>query len=312
MRSFKFRIFLTILCLALANACFVSSRKETDSPNANTTPTNSADSSKDASVDTTAKANNEIRKVDFKNFTYEASCVDKEPEKITVKKGEYSLEKGEYERLYFTVTDVSYGDVNGDQNEEAIILTVCNTGGTGQFSEGFVYGLKDGKAELLARIEGGDRAYGGLRKARDENGLLIVERNDAGENGASCCPEFVITTKYKLEGKNLKQIGGDERRELYPAQRVKFEKGASQATLNVKLTNEEDTKRFSLGAQAGQALSAFSNSKDVSFTLVKGEANIIKDGENLDVVLMESGDFVIQVQKISDKPVNASVTIEIR
>jgi hypothetical protein len=220
--------------------------------------------------------------------------VGEDTQKITVKKGEYSLEKGD-DRLYFTVMDISYGDVNGDQNEEAIILTSCNTGGTGQFSEGFVYGLKDGKPELLARIEGGDRAYGGLRKARVENGLLVVERNDAGENGASCCPEFVITTKYKLEGKNLKQIGG-----------------ASQATLNVKLTNEDDTKRFSLGAQAGQALSAFSNSKDVSFTLVKGEANIIKDGESLDVVLKESGEFVIQVQKISDKPVNASVTIEIR
>jgi hypothetical protein len=310
MKSFKIQYLLIILCLVWADACFVSSR--TSNETSNTTPTNSNDSSTAVSVNAGAKVQNEIRKVDFKNFTYEASCVGEEPQKITVKKGEYSLNKSDYDQLYFSVTDLTYGDLDGDQNEEAIVLTVCNTGGTGQFSEGFVYGLKDTKPELLARIEGGDRADGGLRKAKVENGLLVVERNGAGETGGACCPEFVVTSKYKLEGKNLKQVGGDERRELYPAQKVKFEKGASEAAINVKLTNDDDTKRFSVGAQAGQFLFASSNSKDVSITLVKGDADIAKDGDSLEATLKKSGEFVIQVQKISDKTVNASITIEIR
>ncbi|HEY0460138.1 MAG TPA: hypothetical protein VGC97_13455 [Pyrinomonadaceae bacterium] len=314
MKGFGLKFFLIILCLASAGGCFVSSKKETnESTNSNATPANSVDNSKDASADSGAKAQDEIRKIDFKNFIYEPYCAGEGTQKITVKKGEYTLDKGDYDRLYFSVTNVSYGDVNGDQNEDAIILSVCNTGGTGQFSEGFVYGLKDGKPELLARIEGGDRADGGLRSAKVENGLLIVERNGAGETGGACCPEFVVTSKYKLEGKNLKQVGGDTKRDLYPPQRVRFEKGAREAFVDVKLTDEDDIKRFVIGAREMQMLSVESNSPNVSITLVKGEADIIEDGgKNFQATLKANGDFVIQVQKINVKTVNASINFDIR
>ena len=303
-----------ILCLAGVNACFVSNKKDAVEPtNSNAAQTNSVDNSKTEGVKASAEAQNEIRKVDFKNFTYEPYCVGEDKQKITVKNGEYSLDKGDYDRMYFTVTDVTYGDANGDQIEDAMVLTVCNTGGTGQFSEGFIYGIKDGKPELLSRIEGGDRADGGLRSAKVENGLLVVERNGAGETGGACCPEFVVTSKYKLEGKTLKQIGGDVTRDLYPPQRVKFEKGAVQTTLNVKLTNDEDIKRFVIGAQEFQLLSVESSSKDVSITLIKGNADIIEDGKNLlQATLKETGDFVVQVQKLGEKNVNTSIKFDIR
>jgi hypothetical protein len=303
-----------ILCLAGANACFVSSKKDAvESTNSNAAQTNTVDNSKTEGVKASAEAQNEIRKVDFKNFTYEPYCVGEDKQKITVKNGEYSLDKGDYDRMYFTVTDVTYGDANGDQIEDAMILTICNTGGTGQFSEGFIYGIKDGKPELLSRIEGGDRADGGLRSAKVENGLLVVERNGAGPNGGACCPEFVVTSKYKLEGKTLKQIGGDVTRDLYPPQRVKFEKGAVQTILNVKLTNDEDIKRFVIGAQEFQLLSVESSSKDVSITLIKGNADVIEDGKNLlQATLKETGDFVVQVQRLGEKTVNTSIKFDIR
>src|SRR5215204_3440293 len=306
--------FLLILCLACANACFVSSRKEaTESSNSNATPTNSADISKTEGIKASAEAENLIRKVDFKNFTYEPGCVGEDKQKITVTNGEYSHDKGD-DTLYFYVRDVTYGDANGDQIEDAIVLTTCNTGGSGQFSEGFIFGTKDGKTELLSRIEGGDRADGGLRSAKVENGLLVVERNGAGETGGACCPEFVVTSKYKLEGKNLKQIGGDVSRDLYPPQRVKFEKGAKDAFIDVKLTNEEDIKRFVISAREQQLLTVESSSKDVSITLVKGNADVIEqDGKRLQATLKETGDFVVQAQKINtDKPVNASINFDIK
>src|SRR5215212_2165008 len=149
MKSYKY--FLIILCLACSNACFVSSRKETvESSNSNVAPANSADDSKTEGAKASVEAENQIRKIDFKNFTYEPYCVGEEKRKITVKNGEYTLNKGDYDRMYFTVTNVTYGDANGDQIEDAIVLTICNTGGTGQFSEGFIYGVKDGKPELLS------------------------------------------------------------------------------------------------------------------------------------------------------------------
>ena len=310
MSSCKF--LLVTLCLALANGCFVSSRNSGgESSNAVNAPANANESTKAESAELAGKAENPIRKIDFKNFTYEPNC-SYERQKITVKNGEYSINQGD-DQMFFDVTSVTYGDVNGDQSEDAIILTNCNTGGTGQFTEGFIYGVKDGKPELLSRIEGGDRADGGLRSAKVENGLLVVERNGAGETGGACCPEFAVTSKYKLEGKTLKQVGGDVRRDLYPPQRVKFEKGASQAFVDVKLTNNEDIKRFIIGASEMQLLTVECSSKDVSITLVKGNADIIEDGGKLlQATLKENGDFVVQVQKLGDKNVNASINFDIR
>ena len=115
----------------------------------------------------------DIHSVDFKNFTYPALCIGEKASRITVKNGEFSEEKqedGYVDRFYFNVMDVAYGDLNADRRDEAIILAVCNTGGTGNFSEGFIYSMKAGKAALVARIPGGDRAYGGLRSARVESG----------------------------------------------------------------------------------------------------------------------------------------------
>src|SRR5687767_1632081 len=92
-----------------------------------------------------AQAQANIRDVDFKNFTYTPFCAgdpDEKPKPVTVKNGEYSSEKqeeGYVDRFYFNVFDVTYGDLNADRVDEAVVLTVCNTGGTGQFSEGFVF-----------------------------------------------------------------------------------------------------------------------------------------------------------------------------
>src|SRR5215208_4793942 len=137
-----------------------------------------------------------IRKVDFKNFTYSAHCAGDSASKITVKAGEFSEEKqqeGYVDRFYFNVYDAEYGDLNGDKSEEAVIISNCNTGGTGNFSEGFIYSMKAAKPSLIARIPGGDRGYGGLRSAKVENGLLVVDSNDAGTDGAACCPQYVVT-----------------------------------------------------------------------------------------------------------------------
>ena len=106
-------------------------------------------------------AQGDIRKVDFKNFTYSAHCLGETPQNIRVKNGEFSKETqedGYVDRFYFQVFSVAYGDLNADGQDDAVTLTVCNTGGTGNFSEGMVYSMKAGKPSLIARIPGGDRA----------------------------------------------------------------------------------------------------------------------------------------------------------
>lgn len=253
----------------------------------------------------------EIKKVDFKNFTYEPFCAapDDKPEKITVKNGEYTRDKGD-DKLYFAVGEVTYGDVNGDKQTDAIITSTCNTGGTGNFSEGFIYELKNDKPVLLARISGGDRAYGGIRSAEVKEGLIFVERNDPGEGGASCCPELAITTKYKLDGSKLVEGGNSQTRELYPKERVSFNKGSSEIEMKIKV---DEIRRFVVGAKAGQTLSASVNSKNVSIGLMSDDADISDESTaKLTAILKKNGDYVIQIQNLDEKPIETTLKISIQ
>ena len=265
-----------------------------------------------------AQAQSDIRKVDFKNFTYEPLCAGGETEKVTVKNGEISAERkidGEYtERFYFEVFHIAYGDVDGDKNDEAVILSVCNTGGTGQFTEGFVYTLKNGKPSLLARIEGGDRGFGGLLSAKVEKGLLVVESNDAGNFGANCCADFIETIKYRWNGENLVQEGKPSWREKEPSERISFKSGASKSVFNLNLPKGE-SKRYIIRAKAGQRLLVSTNAnqaKSVSYRLVHGEADINEYELNrLYAILRENDDYVFELTNDSNKNLNLLVTVEI-
>lgn len=263
---------------------------------------------------TTAFGQSDIRSVDFKNFTYSANCLGETPSKIAVKNGEFSEEKqqdGYTDRFYFNIMDVSYGDLNGDKRDEAIILSVCNTGGTGNFSEGFVYAMKAGKPSLVARIPGGDRGYGGLRSAVVDNGILVVESNDAGTEGAACCPQYIVTTRYRLGPRGgILKAGKETRRELYPKERVTFQKGLSSTTFETTIRAEEG-KRFILGARSSQTLTVSIDTNKASIRLLEDEAEV-KHGTNSFVAkLQKTGDYTVEVQNDSDAPLTLRITIKI-
>lgn len=256
-----------------------------------------------------SNAQSAIRKVDFKNFTYTIDVFETK-EKIRVKKGEYFRNKGD-DKLFVSVSVEGYGDLNGDGNEEAIIVTLMNTGGTGNFTNGMIYTMKAGKPVVLTQFEGGDRAEGGIRTAKIENGILIVERNDPGEDGGLCCPQFVITTRYKLSGKKLVQTGKEEKRELYPSTRISFEKGKSSAVIPVSV-EKYDRKRFVIGARKGQTLTITTATKGISFDLWKGDGEPKEIANGVVVKLNENGDYVFDVSNSTDKNVNLSMTVEIK
>jgi hypothetical protein len=259
-----------------------------------------------------AMAQSDIRKVDFKNFTYSAHCAGDDPQTLTVKNGEFSSETpqdGYVDRLYFNVSDIAYGDLNGDGRDEAIVLTVCNTGGTGNFSEGFVFTMKGMKTAMIERIGGGDRAYGGLRTTRVENGLLIVEKNDPGKYGAACCPELIVTTTHKLVGNKLTKVGKETSRDIYPTERVSFARGMSGKTFKVSIP-EEEGRRFIIGARAGQTLTVTVDTDQASLRLLE-DADVKFGVNNFVVKLPSTGDFTIELQNNSDAALPVTVGIKI-
>ncbi len=262
-------------------------------------------------------AQTDIHNVDFKNFTYQPSCTDMEDSKklenITVKDGKFVREKQEkdyVDRFYFDALEVTYGDMTGDGKDEAIILSNCNTGGTGQFTEGFIYTMKSGKPTLLARVPGGDRADGGLKSLKAVNGQLVVVAYDPSANSGACCPEFTMTSTYSINGGNLTEIGKGVRRELYPKERISFAKGASEKTFSVKIP-PEDRKRYTVGARAGQTLSvSISGGGNVYLSLLGDTAN---EGttDRFTAKLPKNGDYTFEIGNDGDKDDEVTVTVKI-
>lgn len=255
-----------------------------------------------------AFAQSDIRKVDFKNFTYDIQIFETK-EKITVKDGEYTR-MSEEDRLYLNVSDAEYGDLDGDGKDEAVVVTIINTGGTGNFSNGLIFTMKGGKPVVMTEFEGGDRAYGGIVGAKILDKLLIVQQNDVGEAGGACCPEFIVTTTYELKDGKLSPVGKQERREIYPLNRVEFEKGKSMAIIPVKI-EKYDRKRFVVGAKKGQTLLVSSSAKGISYSLYTGEGEVENTDIGMIVKLNETGDFVFEVMNDNDKDMEFSITVEI-
>jgi hypothetical protein len=155
-------------------------------------------------------AQNDIRKVDFNNFKYSILNLSGEKiEKITVKNG-----KSQKKKKSFSVEVSGYGDLDGDGKDEAIIKTIQNTGGSGNFSNAIIFTMKNGKPVVLTEFVGGDRGDGGIISATIKDKMLIVEQNKLGEKGGACCPEFVTTTNYELKASKLVQVGTQQTRKL--------------------------------------------------------------------------------------------------
>jgi hypothetical protein len=229
----------------------------------------------------------DIHRVDFRNFTYRPSCTnlsgEGKAEAIKVTKGTYNRPDPD-NTIRFDIMTVVYGDLTGAGSDEAVVLTVCNTGGTGNFTEGFIYAMQSGKPRLITNVPGGDRADGGISGAKIENGLLKLDTYAAGPAGGACCPEFIDTTTYRLNKDKLAPVGGPVRRKYQspasdaasqsPDRRIHFERGRTKAI--VKGTTSSSTE-YVLGARAGQmtAVSVTSAGNNANFMMTR------EDGEPL-------------------------------
>lgn len=126
-----------------------------------------------------------IRQIDFDNFNYSWSEAEP-PEDRTqpwhwftsapdqhfrIVNGVHHFrvrDQDSYVREYsplVSVNSVTYGDLDGDGVEEAVVSLNYSTGGTQNWDYLYVYKLRNGKPRLLARMEAGSRGYGGLIRA---------------------------------------------------------------------------------------------------------------------------------------------------
>ncbi|HUD15458.1 MAG TPA: hypothetical protein VMQ56_17535 [Terracidiphilus sp.] len=169
-----------------------------------------------------ASAQQSIRQVDFKNFTYPLSgplLGHGELKWLRTPEDEYSNRKpinlvhgqdGEG----FTLQSVTFSDVTGDGQEDAIAVLLYQTGGTQNTHYVYIYSFTDGKPKLLAYCHTGSRGYSGLYGVYGARGALVFELLDQKKMEGECCSSGFVRTRYRWRAGRFEAVGAKEYGEI--------------------------------------------------------------------------------------------------
>jgi hypothetical protein len=165
-----------------------------------------------------------VRKIDFRNFAFPKLPTGKcSLNEVRLRDGKYDApadvagKRPAPDCWSVRLGSITYGDVTGDNNEEAIVELYAEAGGTEASEDVFIYTEANGNPVLLWQFATGDRADGGLRRIAAENGELVIDLFGVGtavgkklygtEAVGACCPKHFTRTKYKWDGSQFQQDG---------------------------------------------------------------------------------------------------------
>lgn len=155
-----------------------------------------------------------IHMVDFKNFTFPlCPSVKREillkAESITLNNGKLEVPRdalGNEDPIDFSLSNVSYRELTGDDNEEAIVILTHFLYPQGSSTCTFVYTWRANTSQVIWQHESGNAAFGGLRRLSVDNSRLIIEEYMPTGSGGDCCPEQFTQSTYIWNGKQFAKI----------------------------------------------------------------------------------------------------------
>jgi hypothetical protein len=116
---------------------------------------------------------------------------------VTLPNGTYKNEADRYlVQLLNRPGLVQFGDVNGDRKEDAVVLMVINTGGSGQFVYLATVLDINGKATALPPVLLGDRVQ--PKSVAIETGQIAIDMVTQGPNDPLCCPTKPVKQTYQI------------------------------------------------------------------------------------------------------------------
>ena len=169
---------------------------------------------------------------DFKNFTYPLPRGWQNPDgsDLTLTDGkvipvskfidedmadEEKMEIRATRRIGMSYVTTKYLDLTGDGHDEAIVILKVETTGNAIPQLVYVFEWKDEAPSLVWNFRTGDRADGGLKDIRSENGEAVIElygqdrfligetetNKITGDEEQLCCPTYFTRTFYKWNGR---------------------------------------------------------------------------------------------------------------
>ena len=184
-----------------------------------------------------AGAQENIRQVDFKNFTFpisghllghtslqwlDDSTTNRKPIRLAdgkdlTKASSFVMDAKEYAQYEgFTFESVRYADLIGSGNEDAIVDLKYHSGGTQTTDYVYIYTLDQHRPKLLAYCHTGSRSDFGLYDVYGKNGLLVFELLDPSRSEGECCSTGVLISRYKWQSGAFRRVGATERRTIPP------------------------------------------------------------------------------------------------
>jgi hypothetical protein len=120
-------------------------------------------------------------------------------------------------RIGMSYVTTKFMDASADGQDDAVVILKIETGGAAIPQLVYVFEWKDNAPKLLWNFRTGDRADGGLKDIRVENGEAVVELYGqdrfilgqtetgkiTGDEEQLCCPTFFTRTTYRWNGANF-------------------------------------------------------------------------------------------------------------
>lgn len=182
--------------------------------------------------------NSPLGNFDFRNFTYPLprGWQHRDGTELVLENGrvkpvseyvdedmsnEEQVERKAARRIGMSYVTTRFLDATGDGNDEAIVILKVETAGSAIPQIVYIFEWKDEKPELLWHFRTGDRADGGLKDLRSENGELVVELYGqdrfllgetetgkiTGDEEQLCCPTHFTRSVYKWNGRDFLMRG---------------------------------------------------------------------------------------------------------
>jgi len=145
---------------------------------------------------------NDILLNEVKNAEYRTSYSGPDLEKVTLQDGYFEMpfaESASILAIDIYNNRIAFGDLDGDNHEDAAVVLTTNSGGTGNFRSLEVLLNQNGKPVHEARIELGDRVLVNSIKIQNQEIITDMIVHGEGEDfRGMCCPNIPIVQKYRL------------------------------------------------------------------------------------------------------------------